>query len=245
MSAPVDHNEFVWRLHEATPRTWVTPTLIALNLAVWLLNIVSGLSPMSPGARELAMWGGNFLPMTLEQPWRLLSAMFLHGGIVHLGFNMWALWNTGRLAERFYGNTQLAVIYLVAGLAGSMASLFFAARTGVSVGASGAIFGVVGCLLAALSTKAGKLPAELAKSMRSSMLTFVALSLVLGFTAGFIDNAAHIGGLAGGYLMGLVMAEKFDADEFRRQGLVRGVAAIAIAVLLLGGVWAMLVPRAT
>jgi rhomboid protease GluP len=242
MSAPVEHNDFVWRLHEATPRTWVTPTLIALNVAVWLLNLLSGLSPMSPSAQELAVWGGNFLPLTIEQPWRLLSAMFLHGGIVHLGFNMWALWNTGRLAERFYGNTQLALIYLVAGLAGSVASLFFAARTGVSVGASGAIFGVVGCLLAALSTKADKLPPGLAKSMRSSMLTFVALSLVLGFTAGFIDNAAHIGGLGGGYLMGMVMAEKFDADEFRRQGVVRAVAATALAVLLLWGAWSMLVP---
>lgn len=242
MSTPVDHNEFVWRLHQATPRTWVTPTLVALNVAVWLLNVLSGLSPMSPSAQELAIWGGNFLPLTLLQPWRLLSAMFLHGGIVHLGFNMWALWNTGRLAERFYGNTQLALIYLVAGLAGSIASLFFAARTGVSVGASGAIFGVVGCLLAALSTKADKLPPELAKSMRSSMLTFIALSLVLGFTAGFVDNAAHLGGLAGGYLMGMVMAEKFDAIEFRRQGLVRAVAAIGLAVLLLGAAWMHLVP---
>jgi rhomboid protease GluP len=244
VSEPVDHNEFVWRLHEATPRTWVTPTLIALNVAVWLLNVASGLSPMSPDARELALWGGNFLPLTVEQPWRLLSATFLHGGIVHIGFNMWALWNTGRLAERFYGNTQLALIYIVAGLAGSMASLFFAARTGVSVGASGAIFGVVGCLLAALSTKASKLPPELARSMRSSMLTFVAFSLVLGFTAGFIDNAAHVGGLAGGYLMGMVMAEKFDADEFRRQGLVRAVVAIVLAALLLGGAWSLLVPGA-
>ena len=242
MSAPVDHNDFIWRLHAATPRTWVTPTLIALNVAVWLLNLLSGLSPMSPSAQQLALWGGNFLPLTIEQPWRLLSAMFLHGGIVHLGFNMWALWNTGRLAERFYGNTQLALIYLVAGLAGSVASLFFAARTGVSVGASGAIFGVVGCLLATLSTKADKLPPALAKSMRSSMLTFVAFSLVLGFTAGFIDNAAHIGGLAGGYLMGMVMAEKFDAGEFRRQGAVRAVAATALAALLLWGAWSMLVP---
>ena len=242
MSGPVDHNEFVWRLHEATPRTWVTPALIALNVAVWLLNVLSGLSPMAPRAQELAMWGGNFLPLTLVQPWRLLSATFLHGGIVHLGFNMWALWNTGRLAERFYGNTQLGLIYLVAGLAGSMASLFFAARTGVSVGASGAIFGVVGCLLAAISTKADNLPPGLAKSMRSSMLTFVAFSLVLGFTAGFVDNAAHIGGLAGGYLMGMVMAEKFDAREFRRQGLLRAMAAIVLAVLLLGGAWSLLAP---
>jgi membrane associated rhomboid family serine protease len=103
----------------------------------------------------------------------VLSAMFLHGGIVHLGFNMWALWNTGRLAERFYGNTQLALIYLVAGLAGSMASLFFAARTGVSVGASGAIFGVVGCLLAAIFTKSHKLPPALVTSMRNPGLALL------------------------------------------------------------------------
>ena len=80
--------------------------------------------------------------------------------------------------------------------------------------------------------------------MRSSMLTFVAFSLVLGFTAGFIDNAAHVGGLAGGYLMGMVMAEKFDADEFRRQGPARAVVAIVLAALLLGGVWSLLVPGA-
>ena len=244
MTAPVDPQEFVWRLHQATPRTWVTPILVGANLLVWLLNVASGLSPISPRPIELAFWGGNHLPLTIEQPWRLLTATFLHGGILHLGFNMWALWDTGRLAERFYGNGQLLLIYLGAGLSGSMASLFFAARTGVSVGASGAIFGVVGCLLAALLTKAHKLPPVLVQSMRSSMLTFVGFSLFMGFTAGFIDNAAHVGGLAGGYLMGMVMAEKFDADEFRRQGLVRAVVAIVLAALLLGGVWSLLVPGA-
>ncbi|MFM1988191.1 MAG: hypothetical protein RJA99_1148 [Pseudomonadota bacterium] len=240
MSAPVDHDEFIWRLHEATPRTWVTPTLIVLNVAVWLLNVATGLSPITPSAVELAMWGGNYLPLTLEQPWRLLSATFLHGGVLHLGFNMWALRDTGRLAERFYGNWQLLLIYLVAGLAGSMASLFFSARTGVSIGASGAIFGVVGCLLAAISTKANKLPPGLVASMRSSMLGFVGFSLFMGFTAGFIDNAAHLGGLAGGFLMGMVLSEKFDADEFRRQAPPRAAAAIALAALVLWGAWSVL-----
>jgi rhomboid protease GluP len=245
MSSPVDHQEFVWRLHQATPRTWVTTGLIGLNVAIWLLNVATGVGPLAPRALELLAWGGNHLPLTLHQPWRLVSATFLHAGIIHLAFNMWALRDTGRLAERFYGNLQLLLIYLVAGLSGSIASLFFAARTGVSVGASGAIFGVVGCLLAAIFTKAHKLPPALVQSMRSSMLMFVGFSLFMGFTAGFIDNAAHIGGLAGGFLMGMVLAEKFDADEYRRQAPVRAIVATLIAALVLGGAWKLLpVPAA-
>lgn len=240
MREPVDPREFVLRLVEATPRTWVTTLLVALNVGVWGLNLLDGLSPLSPQPQQLLQWGGNFLPATLEQPWRLASAMFLHGGIIHLGFNMWALWDTGRLAERFYGNTQMFVIYLVAGVAGSMASLFFAASRSVSIGASGAIFGVVGCLLAAIFTKSNKLPAELVRSMRSSMLGFVGYSLIMGFVVGFIDNAAHLGGLAAGLFMGIVLAEKFDADEFRRQAPVRFVAALGIALGLLGLAWSWL-----
>jgi rhomboid protease GluP len=240
LSRQVDLQEFVRRLHQATPRTWVTPALVGLSVAVWLLNLLSGISPMSPKPVELLMWGANYLPLTLEQPWRLVTATFLHGGLIHLAFNMWALWDTGRLAERFYGNLQLALIYAVAGLSGSVASLFFAARSGVSVGASGAIFGVVGCLLAALFTKAHKLPPSLVASMRSSMLMFVGYSLFMGFVAGFIDNAAHIGGLAAGFLMGMVLAEKFDADEYRRQALVRAAAATGLAALALAGAWRLL-----
>jgi rhomboid protease GluP len=240
LNRPVDHQEFIWRLYDATPRTWVTPTLVGLNVLVWLLNLASGMSPLSPKPIELLTWGGNFLAATAEQPWRLLSAMFLHGGIIHLGFNMWALWDTGRLAERFYGNWQLLLIYLVSGLSGSMASLFFAASKSVSVGASGAIFGVVGCLLAAIFTKPHRLPPALVTSMRSSMLGFVGYSLFMGFVVGFIDNAAHIGGLIGGFLMGMVLAEKFDADEFREQAPLRAAMACILAVLLLAGAWSML-----
>jgi rhomboid protease GluP len=240
VSSPVDPREFVIRLHHATPRTWVTPTLIAANLLVWLLNLASGLSPMSPRAIDLLAWGGNHLPATVQQPWRLAAATFLHGGVLHLAFNMWALWDTGRLAERFYGNLQLALIYAVAGLAGSIASLFFAARTGVSVGASGAIFGVVGCLLAAIFTKAHKLPAALVSSMRSSMLLFVGYSLFMGFVVGFIDNAAHIGGLVAGFLMGMMLAEKFDEAEYRRQVLVRAALAILLAAFALTAAWKLL-----
>jgi len=240
MNRPVDHQEFVWRLHQATPRTWVTPTLVALNIVVWLLNLATGMSPMSPRAIDLLVWGGNHLPLTIEQPWRLVSATFLHGGIIHLAFNMWALWETGRLAERFYGNLPLALIYAVSSLAGSIASLYFSARTGVSVGASGAIFGVVGCLLAAIFTKARKLPPGLVASLRSSMLMFVGYSLFMGFVAGFIDNAAHIGGLVAGFAMGALLAGKFDVEQSRTQGLVRLAAAVVLAAFALHSAWRLL-----
>lgn len=242
MKPEVDHWEFVERLHEATPRTWVTPLLVGGCVLVWVLNLLSGMSPISPSPMELLAWGGNFLPATLEQPWRLLSSMFLHGGIIHLGFNMWALWDTGRLAERFYGNGQLLLIYLVSGLFGAVASLFFAAGHSVSIGASGAIFGVVGSLMAAIYTKPHKLPPGLVKSMRSSMLGFVGYSLFMGFVVGFIDNAAHIGGLIGGFAMGSVLAEKFDHDEFRREATMRAVVAVFVATVVLLGAWTLL-PR--
>ena len=226
---PVDPQHFLFRLQQATPRMWVTPTLIGLNGLIWGVMVLSGVSWLSPRAMDLALWGGNFLPFTLREPWRLLSATFLHGGLMHLAFNLWALRDVGRLVERFYGNGQMALIYLVAGLSGSMTSLFFSARTGVSVGASGAIFGLVGALLAALYTQAGLLPPALVASMRSSMLGFVGVSLVLGFTVGFVDNAAHLGGLAAGALMGVVLVEKFDESVPRRVVVGRAMLAMGLA----------------
>ena len=232
-----DHDEFVERLVRATPRLWATRLFIGLNLAVWLLNLATGVSPISPAPRELLAWGGNFLPATVEQPWRLFTSTLLHGGIVHLGFNLWALWDTGRIPERFYGNTQFLLIYLFSGLAGAMASLFFAASQSVSVGASGAIFGVVGALLSALLTGHRELPRSLVVAMRGSMLFFLGYSLVMGMLSAHIDNAAHLGGLVTGFAMGTVMVARFDWERYRRSGLQRGALAVGGAALGLMAVW--------
>ena len=121
-----------------------------------------------------------------------------------------------------------------------MASLFFAASQTVSVGASGAIFGVVGALLSALFTKHNKLPPALVSAMRSSMLMFVGYSLVMGFVVSHIDNAAHIGGMVGGFTIATIMAEKFDWDEFRRAGLIRAALAVAGATAVLLVIWKLL-----
>ncbi len=235
-----EHNNFTERLARATPSIWVTPLLVALNVLVWLAGLTMGIDPISPKVKDLALWGGNYLPMTLQQPWRLMSATFLHGGIIHLGMNMWALWSTGALVERFYGNKQFLLLYLLAGLFGSLASLFFSARTGVSVGASGAIFGVVGAILAAIYTKHGKMPGSMVKALKASMLPFVAFSLFMGFTSAHIDNAAHIGGGVAGFVLAMILAEKFDWDEYRRQAIPRVLAALALCAALTYVIWTQL-----
>ena len=229
--------EFVARLRQATPRTWATRTLVGANVLVWLAMLAAGADPMVPDSELLVDWGANLLPLTVDQPWRLFTATLLHAGLVHLGFNMWVLWDAGRIAERFYGSLQFLLIYQVSGFFGSLASLFFAARTGISVGASGAIFGVVGALLAALFTKESKLPPGLAAGMRSSMLMFVGYSLFMGFVARFIDNAAHIGGLVSGFLVAVILAERFDWEEYRRSAIQRAMLAVGAALVAAFVVW--------
>jgi rhomboid protease GluP len=221
--------EFANRLARATPRMWVTPVIVALNAAVWLLNVAFGVDPMEPLSADLLDWGANKWPETLAQPWRLVGATFLHGGALHLAMNMWALWDTGRIAERFYGNSQFLLIYLVSGVFGSLTSLFFAARTGVSIGASGAVFGVMGALLAALFLKHHKLPPGLARSMRGSMLAFTVFSLFMGFTSSHVDNSAHVGGLLAGLALGGILVQKFDFETFERHAIPRAALAIALS----------------
>ncbi len=231
--------DFIERLHAATPRVWVTWTLIGLNVAVFIVATVLGVSPIAPRSVDLLALGGNFLPATLAEPWRLFSAMFLHAGILHIGFNLWALRDMGGIAERFYGHQQFLVIYLFAGLFGSLASLFFSASQAVSVGASGAIFGVAGAILAAIFTKHEKLPPALVGRMRTSMLVFVGYSLFMGFTVSFIDNSAHIGGLVSGFMLAWIMAERFDWDQYRRQGLMRALLACGLALGAAVIMWSM------
>jgi rhomboid protease GluP len=217
-------DEFLYRLHQATPRTWVTPTIVAINVAVWLLNIALGVPIVSPSGAQLLAWGGNRLAETQLEPWRLFSATLLHAGVIHLAFNMWALWDVGRLAERFYGNAQFLLIYLWSGLFGSLASLFFAGRA-------------VGALLAAIFTKHSRLPAPMVKPVRNSLLTFVGFSLFLGFTSGVVDNAAHLGGLAAGFGLALILAERFDWALYRRQGLARAIIAMLVAGAVAMTLW--------
>lgn len=178
---------------------FITPILINLNILIFVAMIISGVHFMEPTLESLLLWGGNFRPSTLNgEPWRVLTACFIHIGVVHLLFNMYALVYIGLLLEPRLGKTRFLAAYLLAGIAGSVASVAWNELT-VSAGASGAIFGMYGVFLAMLTTNL------IEKSARQTFLTstviFVGYNLLGGLRGG-IDNAAHIGGLISGLLIG-------------------------------------------
>ena len=238
--APADPNQdFARRLAAATQYAVVTPTLIALNLAVFVVMVALGVSVAGGRPDEYLRFGANFAPLTTHgEWWRLVTCTFVHFGIIHLAFNMWALWDVGRLTERLYGNAWFAAIYLFAGVAGGIASMICSQHT-ISVGASGAVFGVFGALLAYLALQRGSVPAGAVNRLRVSTSIFVVYSLFHGFAQAGIDNAAHLGGLAAGFVMGLIAARPL-APRLRGTGnawriaLAAGMAAVTLpaAVLL-------------
>jgi rhomboid protease GluP len=209
----------------------VTPTLIALNVAMFIVTLLAGANFVQPDSGLLIRLGSNFGPMTWTgQEWRLLSSAFLHAGIVHIALNMFALYQGGALVERLYGSTRFALLYLLSALAGSVASGWWE-PTRNSVGASGAIFGVYGALLAFFAVRRADFPPRLWKSIGTSALLFCGYSLAVGAAHPHIDNTAHVGGLLAGMLSGLVLVRPFDTEARKSPQPLRLVLA-AVVVLL-------------
>jgi rhomboid protease GluP len=229
--------EFQDKVKELAPRVWVTPTLVAINILVFVAMALAGAGVFTPNPQVHIRWGSNFGPLTTDhQWWRLFTCMFLHFGIVHLALNMWALYDIGRAAERLYGSAHFLLLYLLAGLAGSISSLLWNPMVN-SAGASGAIFGVFGGVLAYTMNSANGVPVTIVNQHRSSTLVFIVYSLFYGFSHTGIDNAAHIGGLLGGFAAGLLLARPFDAEHRQAVGarlpatLVVGMAVLALMTL--------------
>ena len=185
------------------PNYRLTPWLIWLNGGIYLLLILMTGDWLWFSAADLARMGGNFGPLTLNgQWWRLLSALFIHAGLLHLLFNCLILANIGLFLEPLLGRWRLLLLYLTTGLFGSLASLLWhLEQPVVSIGASGAIFGLYGFFLVLML---GKLftPA-FSKQFLKGTLVFILINLAIGML-GFIDNAAHLGGLLSGALIGLI-----------------------------------------
>ena len=135
-------------------RFLATPLLIDLNLLVFGLMVLSGVSASDPTGHQLVRWGSNVSSLTLPgQPWRLLSSLFVHAGLAHLLLNMFSLWLLGLLIEDRAGPLRLLLVYLASGVGGGLASLAWHTEGINSVGASGAIFGLYGFLLTLLISK--------------------------------------------------------------------------------------------
>lgn len=203
--------DFRKALLEQTSRPVVTFLVVLANVAVFVWMVQQGVSPVSPTPLEIINWGANYGPLTLNgEEWRLFACMFLHIGLIHLGMNMMALWNLGRILERLVGPTGFLLLYLISGLAGSLASVYWSPMN-PSAGASGAIFGVAGAWLG-LSWKLRRtLPKAFLKSARFLMwnviVLFVGFNLLNYFYQPMIDNSAHLAGLLSGVVCGLILAE--------------------------------------
>ena len=194
----------VFAIFKPTQGYFITPILINLNIAIFVLMIVWGVNFMLPDNESLLKWGANFRPLTLEgESWRLITNCFLHIGIFHLLMNMYALLYIGLLLEPHLGKARFSAAYLLTGITASIASLWWHDLT-ISAGASGAIFGMYGVFLAMLTTNLIEKSAR--KALLTSIAVFVGYNILNGLKPNSgIDNAAHIGGLLGGLVIGYAL----------------------------------------
>lgn len=181
----------------------VTKILIGLNVAMYLIGAVQGGGITDPGA-SMVRNGSLYERMVLYGPfvahgdwWRLISSAFLHENLLHIGFNMLALWWIGGPVEQYLGRTRYIGLYLVAGLAGSAGALLQAPLT-PTLGASGAIFGILGAMLILEWQATGRLT--------GNAMTWIVINLVFSFTISNISWGGHVGGLIGGILVTLAYA---------------------------------------
>jgi membrane associated rhomboid family serine protease len=211
----------------------VTKALIALNVLVYLINLAQG-SSLGQTSGSLFEKGALFISVPFfpggladGQWWRLLTAAFLHGSIIHLGFNMFVLWFIGAPVEQAIGRGRFLALYIVSGLAGSAGALLFDPHA-ITVGASGAIFGILGAALV--------LEWQRNLVLGGQALGLIVVNLVLTFAIPNISIGGHIGGLAGGALSMLALS-RFGRTHaiYGRPGLVGvlGVIAVGLGAVLI------------
>jgi len=204
----------------------VTKILIALNVGIFLINLLQGASLNSNGGSLFADWA-LFGPVVAQGDWwRLITAAFLHGGIVHLGLNMLFLWIVGLPVESAIGKWRFLAVYLISALAGSAGALLLS-PTAVTVGASGALYGILGVAVV--------LEQQGSHVLGGSALGLVIVNFVLSLAIPGVSIGGHAGGFVGGVLCGLVLTNfgRGHATYGRLgvQGIV-GLAAVGVASLL-------------
>lgn len=200
------------------PVSWgLLLSLVVVHLACGALGLVGA----TPGVEDGALFFGAKVNTLIAQGqwWRLVSCLFLHGNLLHLGFNGYALFILGPLLERFYGPRRFLALYVLSGVGASLASFWF--TQGPSVGASGAVFGLLGALMVFGFRQRRRLPARISRALGAGMAPWVVINLVIGLIPGLpIDNAAHVGGLVVGSALALVSHTSLHPASGRLRSLV-------------------------
>lgn len=208
---------------------WGTTMLALLNVAMFAAMMLAGASPLHV-SMEHAVAAGAADPGLVWQgePWRLLTACFVHLGFWHVALNVWVLWQLGTLLERLIGGARLALVYVASGVFGFGVSVSLLAVP--TAGASGAVFGIVGALLAVAGLTRDK---ELGRALIRTLVPFIVATFLLGFLVPGIDNAAHAGGLIFGWLLGYGLhAGEESSSSAPRSAYLGTVALVASAVAL-------------
>lgn len=207
-----------------------TKVLFIANAMVFVAMVLASSSIESFPGPILGHFGANFGPYTLSGDWwRLFTYMFLHSGVFHIAVNLWCLWSLGTLCESLYGPWTYAAIYLITGVAGGLASVAWNPMV-LSVGASGALFGLSGALIASFLLGEFSLSGISIRGTLISLLFFAGFSLYWGAMSPGIDNACHIGGLFSGLILGALLATLAPHSDapFRRLAIL-AVASLALA----------------
>jgi rhomboid protease GluP len=212
--------------HRRTPQ--VTYFLIAFNVAIFILMTLAG---GSTRIETLLNFGAMYRPLfTGGEYWRLITPIFLHIGILHLAFNMYALFVLGSVAEQIYGSTRFFWLYLLSGVGGTVSSSFFS--TGVSAGASGAIFGISGIALMVGYLHLHDISTNFRNAVGRGIIPFVVFNLVYGFSNKGIDNSAHLGGLLTGSLLAFVVRPRRADKSWEHSGLLSFGNLLPLVVIL-------------
>jgi rhomboid protease GluP len=178
---------------------WVTYIIMGINILVYLLTAFLSNDIMLSDYHVLIFLGAKVNELiSAGEYYRLVTCIFLHGGLIHLALNMYSLYIIGPLVEKVYGRVKYIAIYFIAGIVASLFSFVFS--KGLSIGASGAIFGLLGAtLIFAITIKK-----TIGKDFYNNILQVMVVNLIIGFSIPNIDNFAHIGGILGGMTMGKV-----------------------------------------
>jgi len=217
----------------------VTKVLVALNVIMFVVELATGATRVMGGgsARAMIDLGALYLPSVFDgqQYWRMVTAMFLHDGILHLGFNMWALWVIGGFLEAAVGRLKFAILYFVSGVAGSTLVLIAAPPNSLVVGASGAVFGVFGALAVHAFLNRGR--DFQSRALLGNILFLLAINLMFTFTAGMISWQAHIGGLVAGAatMLALTLGGRKDARAPFGVADAACIVAIVLVIVALAG----------
>ncbi len=262
-SQPVRRSRSRWL---GAPATYL---LVGINCAVFLWMVWRGVSPMNPTVDQLMHFGADNAGYVLVSgEWaRIVTAMFVHVGFLHLATNMWCLWNLGLLAEPLMGSMGVLAVYILTGAAGNLLSTlanWISSRAdwvtlhdlGVfpaGAGASGAVFGIAGALIVLLKSNLLPVPPSELKKLRRSVIYFAAINLVIGVSISVgnmalhsglnIDNWAHVGGFSCGLLFAAPLVPRLGSPRRQFNFRLRVAIGMVVGILVLFGFYLAQLPR--